>query len=188
MYTLLIDNHDSFSYNIFHLLKMVDASSQVRIVQTEDVRKNDVLKARRVILSAGAGLPTQSPNLMQSIDWVKDNCPLLGICLGHQAIAIHFGASLLQLKKPYHGEQSLLQITAGSPLFAKVKETKVARYHSWVVNKKSFPKLLQITSLSEDGCIMSFQHKTLPIFGLQFHPESFVTIAGKQMINNFYKL
>ncbi len=187
MYTLLIDNHDSFSYNIFHLLKSVD-DGQVRIVEVEKVVKSDVLSARRVILSPGPGLPTQLPNLMESIYWAERTCPLLGICLGHQAIAIHFGGSLRHLTKPYHGMQSCLKIKERSLLFENMDKVSVARYHSWVVDRTFFPKQLKITSLSEQGHIMSFQHKKLPIWGVQFHPESFVTTNGKQMIGNFFKL
>lgn len=188
VYTLLIDNHDSFTYNIFHLLKRVDVLSKIRVVAVEKIRKQDLLLARRVVLSPGAGLPTESPYLMQAVEWAEKTCPLLGICLGHQAIAIHFGGSLLHLDKPLHGVQSGLQIKGRYPLFEQLEQVKVARYHSWVVDKKSFPLQLQITSLAEDGCIMSFQHKQLPIWGIQFHPESFVTEGGYQMISNFFKL
>ncbi len=188
MYTLLIDNHDSFTYNIFHLLKRVDVLSEIRVVEVEKIRKQDLLLARRVVLSPGAGLPTESPYLMQAVEWAEKTCPLLGICLGHQAIAIHFGGSLLHLDKPLHGVQSILKVKDNTPLFDKIGKIKVARYHSWVVDKKSFPQQLQITSLAEDGCIMSFQHKQLPIWGMQFHPESFVTEEGYQMISNFFKL
>lgn len=188
VYTLLIDNHDSFSYNIFHLVKSVDASCKVRIVEVENVRKKDILSARRVIISPGPGLPTESSYLMQAVKWVEKECPLLGICLGHQAIALHFGGSLLHLAKPCHGVQSTLQIKDKSPMFKHIEQTKVARYHSWTVDKTTLPKQLQITSFSEDGCIMSLQHKYLPIWGMQFHPESFVTMDGYQMVSNFFKL
>lgn len=188
VYTLLIDNHDSFSYNIFHLLKGVDAACEVRIVEVEKVCKKDILSARRVVISPGPGLPTESCYLMRAVRWAEKECPLLGVCLGHQAIAIHFGGSLLQLAKPCHGVQSRLLIGDNYPMFEQVEQTTVARYHSWVVDKATLPKQLQITSFSEDGCIMSFQHRELPVWGMQFHPESFVTMNGRQMVSNFFRL
>ncbi|MDO5760384.1 MAG: aminodeoxychorismate/anthranilate synthase component II [Bacteroidota bacterium] len=187
MHTLLIDNHDSFSYNVFHLLKKVASALPIKVISCEKVKKEDILYSRRIILSPGGGLPTEYPNLMQSIYLAEKHCPILGICLGHQALAIHFGAKLEHLSLPFHGLQSNLK-TIDCPLFQGIEEVKVARYHSWVVAKHSLPNTLQTTSLSEEGHIMSFQHKSLPIWGVQFHPESFVTRKGEQMISNFFKL
>jgi len=187
MHTLLVDNHDSFSYNILHLLKSVKDSYEIRLIGCENINKEDILDCRRIILSPGPGLPNELPKLMNIISWAKKICPMLGICLGHQALAIHFGARLINLKHPCHGIQSTLKTTKTS-LFENTANVSVARYHSWTLDKNSIPKELQITSFAPDGCIMSFQHLNLPIWGVQFHPESFMTTDGKQMINNFFKL
>ncbi len=187
MYTLLIDNHDSFSYNILHLLQSIKDGCDVKIIATEDVTTTNLLHSRRIILSPGPGLPQESANLMQIINKAEKLCPLLGICLGHQALSIHFGASLTHLIHPYHGVQSVLS-TTNCPLFRSLNKVVVTRYHSWAINEQTMPNNLEITSFSEDNCIMSFQHKRLPIWGVQFHPESFSTIGGKQMINNFFQL
>lgn len=187
MNTLLIDNHDSFSYNLLHLLRSADRGLKVDIVRCEDVKEEDVLRARRVVVSPGPGLPYEREGLMQSIEWAVGRRPLLGVCLGHQAIAFHFGARLSQLKHPTHGVRSELQRTSG-PLFDGIATTTVVRYHSWVVAEETLPLCLEATSYCNDGLVMSLQHKALPIYGVQFHPESFATTDGLQMIRNFYKL
>lgn len=187
MNTLLIDNHDSFSYNLLHLLQAAEPGSAVEIVYSEDVRMEDILRSRRVVLSPGPGVPEQRQGLMRSIEWAAGRRPLLGVCLGHQAIAVHFGAALRQLKHPTHGIRDDLRQTKGV-LFQDMGVTSVARYHSWAVDPETLPESLEATSYSEDGYIMSLQHKELPICGVQFHPESYATTGGLQMIRNFYRL
>ncbi len=183
---LLIDNYDSFTYNLVQLVEEVTGNRPTVI-------RNDVLDSvvladfTHVILSPGPGLPNEAGNLSNAIaELVKLETPTLGVCLGQQAIAEHFGGSLLNLDKVYHGVSSTIEITKPNALFTQIpKQFEAGRYHSWIVNPDNFPSELETICLGPEKEIMALRHKTLPILGVQFHPESILTKDGKQMISNF---
>lgn len=195
MNVLLIDNYDSFTYNIVELLRQLN-------VNEITLRKNDeisVVEARsfdRIILSPGPATPIESGNLMEIIQTLSPTHSILGICLGHQAIAQCFGASLKNESVPYHGFKSELNIIAEHKLFkgiplpsshltSHISSLSIGLYHSWTVDELNFPTCLEITSKSREGNIMSIKHRTYDVHGLQFHPESYMTDFGKEMVRNF---
>ena len=189
MRTLLIDNYDSFTYNLFHLLKSsLPQNEIIDIVKNDRITIQDAMSYHHIIVSPGPGIPSEAGNLMSIIKGIAGQRPLLGICLGHQALAECFGASLYQLPHPIHGgvEKIMLHRSAlfdGLPQFSNV-----ARYHSWVVNRESLPPSLKVIAEMQTGEVMAISHREWPMYGLQFHPESFVTEYGSRMIQNFYKV
>ena len=189
MSTLLIDNYDSFTYNLYHLLS--DNSphgEQIDIVKNDKIDVDRALRYDRVVVSPGPGIPSEAGNLMEVMVGIAGKIPMLGICLGHQALAECFGGYLSQLPHPIHGGEEQIRLFE-SPLFVGIhKYTQVARYHSWIVNRNMLPQDLQVIAETSDGDIMAISHRQWPMYGLQFHPESFVTKEGGQMIENFYNL
>lgn len=190
MRTLLIDNYDSFTYNLYHLLRVAAPPSEA-----VDIRKNDGLDASallhydHVVASPGPGVPHEAGDLMAAIGRMAGHCAFLGICLGHQALAEWYGATLRQLPHPAHGETAMVSLVGESRLFEGLRrEIQVARYHSWVVERASLPECLQVTAVTAEGQVMALQHRELPLYGVQFHPESFMTPDGVQIIKNFYRI
>lgn len=183
---LLIDNFDSFTYNLVQLLRASRVEHTLQIVSNE-VKPSDLTPDfDSVLISPGPGLPGESGYLMQLIDSLADRYPVLGVCLGHQALAMHFGANLKQLHHSFHGERKLLHCNSESRLFSGLPEQfYCGRYHSWVVNKENFPDCLRITATDEVGSVMAFEHLNLPVWGVQFHPESYMTEFGLAMIRNW---
>ncbi|OFY43571.1 MAG: aminodeoxychorismate/anthranilate synthase component II [Bacteroidetes bacterium GWF2_40_14] len=192
---LLIDNYDSFVYNIFHLVKKV-TESRVDIVLNDHIPFDAMDNYSHIILSPGPGLPEDAGDLLKAIECFKTSHSILGICLGHQAIACHFGAILYNLTHPLHGHKSMINITEKSdPLLGSIvdkngrsAEIKAGLYHSWAVSPESLPKELIVGSVNEEGIIMSLFHKELKLFGLQFHPESVISGYGEEIISNWLKL
>ncbi|WP_438962399.1 anthranilate synthase component II [Nonlabens sp.] len=180
---LLIDNYDSFTFNLVHYLE--DLNVKVTVVRNDKITPQDCEKYNAIVLSPGPGVPSEAGNLIPIIDYIKDKKPLLGICLGHQAITEVYGGKIINLEKVYHGIST--QMTHyGNQIFNEVDSPfKAGRYHSWVAENDSFPKVLKITATDENGLIMAFQHESLPIYGIQFHPESIMTPQGKTMLKNF---
>lgn len=188
----LADNRDSFVHNICGLLERVSPRCQWTVVPT-DVLADSPLDYDALILSPGPGLPQEMPGLMRLVEHAAGSVPMLGVCLGMQAIAIHFGAHLRQLPCPRHGHRSPLTVTDHSdPLLATLKALPspphVGRYHSWIVDPSTLPATLVATSRDEEGNIMSLRHRTLPLFGLQFHPESVMTDCGLDLLAAFLRL
>lgn len=196
MKTIIIDNYDSFTYNLAHLLRELGA--EVSVVRNDcfDLRSLDA--CQRIVLSPGPGIPREAGLLMDVIRTYAGRKPILGVCLGHQAIAEAFGARLTNLTEVYHGVQSPLVLPAddgtaagGIPLerddlFRGVDNgTPVGRYHSWVVSPQGFPACLAVTALSPEGHIMALRHRTYNLRGIQFHPESVLTPAGRQILQNW---
>lgn len=186
MKTVIIDNYDSFTYNLVHLVS--ELGSEV------DVKRNDAFELAaleiydRIILSPGPGIPDEAGLLKQVITIYATQKPILGVCLGHQAIGEVFGGTLINLDSVFHGVQTpVIQTEAHDLLFDGINNTfKVGRYHSWVVNPYTLPDVLEVTAISEDeGQIMALRHKTFNVRGIQFHPESILTPEGKQMIRNW---
>lgn len=186
MCTLLIDNHDSFTYNLLHLLQQSPHCPKPIRVVTHDVMPDEVDEVEAVVISPGPGLPEEAGALMAIIAQYHTRCPILGICLGHQALAQFFGAELCQLPHPIHGGVDDL-LTTEDPLFEGTQDVKVARYHSWVVDAQTVPACLRVVATTKEGLVMALRHTSLPIAGFQFHPESFVTTQGVQLVDNFFQ-
>ena len=184
---LLIDNYDSFSYNLFQLVGEIDPD--IRVIRNDEMTVAEIrsLAPERILLSPGPGRPEQAGILMDLVREVH-NIPILGVCLGHQAICAAFGATLTYAKELMHGKQSLVKFQPDCPLFQNCPETApVARYHSLAADANTIPEELRITASTTDGEVMAVQHRRYPIYGVQFHPESILTPNGKQMLKNFIK-
>lgn len=192
MKILLIDNHDSFVYNIVGLFCRCGVwRGDISVVRNDAVDTIDIGAYSAIVLSPGPGLPSDAGALMRVVAEWAGRRPMLGICLGHQAIVQHFGATLERLSAPRHGHPSQLRVTdLSDPLVGSLagRGVTVGRYHSWRVREESLPPCLRVTSVDEDGGIMSVSHTALPVWGLQFHPESVITDCGEEIINNMLKL
>jgi anthranilate synthase component II len=183
---LLIDNYDSFTYNIVELLRSLDLQN-ITVVFNNQITVLQAAKYDKIIISPGPATPIESGNIIEIIQALSPTHSILGICLGHQAIAEAFGASLIQLALPHHGYQTEIEAHKPHRIFNEIEmPCKVGLYHSWMVDASHFPACLEITSFSNDGHIMSLQHKEYDVSGIQFHPESYMTKHGKQMLGNFF--
>ena len=181
---VVIDNYDSFTYNLVHLVKELGA--EVDVMRNDQFQLNDLEPYDKIILSPGPGIPSEAGLLMDVIEAYQGKKPMLGVCLGHQAIGEVFGAKLENLSEVYHGVATPVTLKEDDPLFAGLpKRIEVGRYHSWVVSKEGFPDCLEITAVSDEGQIMALRHKELNIFGIQFHPESVLTPDGKIIMKNW---
>ncbi len=185
MRILLIDNYDSFTWNLHHLI--VDAGvSVIDIIENDKVTPDMVEKADALVFSPGPGLPDDAGLMKSIIREFAGRKKMLGICLGHQAIAEVFGASLLHTDEIFHGTATQLVILEQDYIFRDMPPIlEVGRYHSWVVNQGSVPEELLVTAVDQAGVIMAIRHKTLDITGMQFHPESIMTPLGEKMIRNW---
>ncbi|MGY8952017.1 MAG: anthranilate synthase component II [Flavobacteriales bacterium] len=185
MKVLIIDNYDSFTYNLVHYIEQF--ASEVLVIQNNEEYKEHVKWADKLILSPGPGLPEESGSLMEIISFAVGKLPILGVCLGHQALGIYFGGKLVNLQQVHHGKQSNLHVIDPQNLIFKGIKTacKIGHYHSWVIEKGSLSSSLEVTATSLNGEIMSIKHKDLPIWGVQFHPESVLTENGLLMMKNW---
>ncbi len=184
--TLLIDNYDSFSYNLYQIIGSFDPDILVVRNDEKTVDEIQALRPDRIILSPGPGRPENGGIMIELIQKLGSRIPILGICLGHQAICAAFGASITYAGKLMHGKQSEVLFETACPLFHGCpSKAPVARYHSLAADPDSLPGCLQITARTADGEIMGVRHKAFPIYGLQFHPESIITPDGAKMIRNF---
>lgn len=186
---LLIDNYDSFTYNLVQYLESLLGQS-ITVARNDELTLESVAQYDALILSPGPGLPSQAGILMDILNRYADKMPILGVCLGHQAIAERFGGKLINLNEVYHGIDSEIEvIRTDDQLFHNLPaRLTVGRYHSWVIDSGSFPKQLRVTARDESGQIMALRHKVYPVFGVQFHPESIMTPDGKVMLANFLEL
>ncbi|PZD79713.1 aminodeoxychorismate/anthranilate synthase component II [Mesonia sp. K7] len=180
---IIIDNYDSFVYNLYHYLDSLDA--EVTIVRNDEVDLDEIAHYDKILLSPGPGLPSEAGMLCEIIKNYYLSKNIFGVCLGQQAIAEVFGGTLKNLHKVYHGVAHQIKVSENHGiLFSKLpKEFKVGRYHSWTIDQ--LPKGFITTSVDENREIMSIQHQSLPIYGVQFHPESILTQHGKQIIKNW---
>ena len=184
--TLLIDNYDSFSYNLYQLIGKLNPD--IRVIRNDEMTIEEIrtLKPDRIILSPGPGRPEDAGITVPAARELGKEIPLLGVCLGHQAICAAFGATVTYAKALMHGKQSVVRQKGDSLLFKGCPETfPVARYHSLAAAPETMPDCLQVTARTEDGEVMAVQHREYPVFGVQFHPESILTPDGKQMLKNF---
>ena len=188
MKILLLDNYDSFTYNLLHIVKELGAED-VEVIRNDQIDLAEVKRFDKIILSPGPGIPSEAGLLLPIIKVYAATKPILGVCLGHQAIGEAFGGTLENLKDVYHGIQSSIRLMGDKPLFEGLgKQILVGRYHSWVVSNNNFPTCLEITAESEEGQIMALRHREYNVHGIQFHPESVLTPQGKTIISNFLKL
>ena len=170
--TLLIDNYDSFSYNLYQLIGEIEPD--IRVVRNDEMTTGEIraLAPNHIILSPGPGRPEQAGVTMEAVTALGGRIPILGVCLGHQAICAAFGASVTYAKTLMHGKQSQVQFDLDCPLFRGCPETAlVGRYHSLAADAGSIPKCLKVTARTADGEVMAVQHRERPIYGVQFHPE-----------------
>ena len=183
---LIVDCHDSFVYNLVQLVR--ECGAVPHLVSCDEVEVERVDHYDRVLLSPGPGLPRESGRLLDVVRRASGRVPVLGVCLGLQAIAEVFGGRLRQLAEVYHGIASPCHITADDALFSGLENPfVVGRYHSWVVDRIGLPACLEITALSPDGEIMALRHRTLDVRGVQFHPESILTPSGRHLLENWLR-
>jgi anthranilate synthase component 2 len=183
---LIIDCFDSFTYNIFHYLDELN-SGNCAVVRYDKLNPEALSDYTHLVISPGPGLPDEYPKIQAALNQIEPNKVVLGVCLGLQCIVEHFGGKLEQLGSVQHGLESMLIFNAKSLLFRDLKSPlKIGHYHSWVASEKGFPNdVLNISSRNEAGLIMSIEHRTRPIFAVQFHPESVMTENGKLMLKNW---
>lgn len=186
---LLIDNYDSFSYNLYQLIGEIEPD--IKVIRNDELTVEEIrdLKPDRIILSPGPGRPENAGVIIEAAKTLGKDIPILGVCLGHQAICAAFGATVTYAKELMHGKQSEVKFDKNCLFFRGCPETApVARYHSLAADADTIPKELKITAVTTDGEVMAVQHTEYPIYGVQFHPESIMTPDGKQMLENFIKL
>ncbi|WP_297072309.1 aminodeoxychorismate/anthranilate synthase component II [uncultured Duncaniella sp.] len=186
MRLLIFDNYDSFTYNIAHAVRQLGVEPDV--IRNDKITLDEVGNYDKIIISPGPGIPSEAGILPQLLERYGSEKPILGVCLGHQAIGERFGAKLRNLSTVYHGVQSTVRLTADDYIFAGIpSEFEVGRYHSWVVDRDSLPSELEVTAVSPDGEIMAMRHKNLDVRGVQFHPESVLTPYGLEIIDNWLR-
>lgn len=180
----IIDNYDSFTYNLAHLVKSLGA--EVTVYRNDKFQLPQLESADKIILSPGPGIPEEAGLLMDVIRTYAGKKPILGVCLGHQAIGEVMGARLANLSEVYHGVQTPIDIVRPDYIFNGLpSEIAVGRYHSWVVSGDNLPDCLEVTAVSKEGQIMALRHKNLDVRGIQFHPESVLTPQGRAIIENW---
>jgi len=185
MKILVIDNYDSFVYNLVHYLEELDCEVTVR--RNDKFYLEEVENYDKILLSPGPGIPDEAGLLKEVIQKYATSKPIFGVCLGQQAIGEVFGGKLENLSTVFHGVATTATILKeDEPLFKGIeKEFEIGRYHSWVISKEDFPEVLEITSIDENGQIMSVRHKFYDVCSVQFHPESVLTPMGKKIIKNW---
>jgi len=184
MKTVIIDNYDSFTYNLSHMIKRFGVD--VSVMRNDQFKLNVLAGFDNIILSPGPGIPAEAGLLLDVIDCYAGKKPILGVCLGAQAIGQAFGAELINMPNVFHGVQTPVVVTGEDRLFEGLPaEIPVGRYHSWVVDHDTLPDCLSVTAVSREGHIMALKHTQLDIHGIQFHPESVLTPDGETILKNF---
>ena len=184
MKIVIIDNYDSFTYNLSHLVKELGA--EVTVFRNDKFELKQLEAFDKIILSPGPGIPSEAGLLLDVIKTYAGKKPILGVCLGHQAIDESFGSSLTNFSSVFHGVAKPSPTIADDYLFENLPKTfEVGRYHSWVVDKENLADCLEVTSVSDEGYIMSLRHKQFDIRGIQYHPESVLTPDGKTILKNW---
>jgi len=188
MKIVVIDNYDSFTYNLVHAIKKI-SGQPVDVIRNDELELSDLEKYDKIVLSPGPGIPTEAGLLMDIIREFAPRKSMLGVCLGHQAIGESFGAKLTNMSHVLHGIATPICVTSPDPILFEELPAKfdVGRYHSWIVDQEGLPDCLQITSLDDNGQIMSLKHKQYDVRGVQFHPESVLTPLGEKIIANWLK-
>ncbi len=186
---LLIDNYDSFSYNLYQMIGAI--RPDIRPVRNDEMTVEQIraLAPEKIVLSPGPGRPENAGVTMAAARELGPEIPVLGVCLGHQAVCAAFGAAVTYARHLMHGKQSVAALDLDCPLFRGCSpRTAVGRYHSLAADPDTLPDCLAVTARTEDGEVMAVQHRDYPIYGVQFHPESILTPEGKTMLANFIRL
>lgn len=187
MKIVVIDNYDSFVFNLVRYLEE-NENCQVSVMRNDAVDYSELDASDGILLSPGPGIPAHAGDLMEIVSRYHSSKPILGVCLGHQAISEYFGCELIQNDKPLHGKSSIVKLQNDSALFDKIdKEFNVGRYHSWSIDQEVNDDI-KITASTFDGEVMAIQHRALPLYGVQFHPESILTPQGRAIINNYVSI
>jgi anthranilate synthase component II len=185
MKILVFDNYDSFTYNLVHLVEKI-THQKVTVVRNDQIALEEVEGYDKIILSPGPGIPSEAGLLLPLIKQYASSKPILGVCLGHQAIGEAFGANLENLSTVYHGVATPINIDNNNYLFTGLDDSiEVGRYHSWVISNKNLPAVLKVTATDENGLIMAIEHESYDVCGVQFHPESVLTPSGEAIIKNW---
>jgi anthranilate synthase component 2 len=188
MKILVFDNYDSFTYNLVQLIKEIAPKAIVEVFRNDEIALEEIKNYDKILLSPGPGLPAESGLLLPLIKEYASTKSIFGVCLGQQAIGESFGGKLTNLSQVYHGIATSIHLTNPSDLFEGLPaQLEVGRYHSWVVDEKDFPSDLIITSKDDKGYIMSLEHTTYDVKGVQFHPESVLTPNGAKILTNWLK-
>ena len=186
MKIVIIDNYDSFTYNLSHLVKELGA--EVSVVRNDEFELEALDAFDKIILSPGPGIPSEAGLLLEVIRHYAGRKPILGVCLGHQAIGEVFGGKLTNLSTVFHGVATEGTQLGNDYLFDGLTERiTMGRYHSWVVDREGWPEALEVTALSDEGQVMALRHREMDIHGIQFHPESVLTPDGRHMLENFIR-
>ena len=186
MKIVIIDNYDSFTYNLAHLVKELGA--EVTVYRNDQFQLNQLEPFDKLTLSPGPGIPSEAGLLLDVIKAYAGKKPILGVCLGHQAIGEYFGGKLTNLSEVFHGVATEGTQLANDYIFDSLpRRIVMGRYHSWVVDRENFPDCLEVTAESDEGQIMALRHRHYDIHGIQFHPESVLTPEGRVMVDNFLK-
>ena len=185
---ILIDNYDSFTFNLYHYLSSLKVN--VDVIRNDQITSNQILKRRynKIVISPGPGNPNQSGNCLKIVKSLYKKIPILGVCLGHQIIGQVFGSKIIQAKRLMHGKTSKIISKKVGILKNLPKSFEATRYHSLIIDKKSLSKHLEITAESKDGLVMGVQHKKYDVHGVQFHPESIKTKLGIKILKNFIRI
>ena len=185
---ILIDNYDSFTFNLYHYLSSLKV--KVDVIRNNQITSNEILKRKynKIVISPGPGNPDQSGNCLKIVKSLYKKIPILGVCLGHQIIGQVFGSKIVQAKKLMHGKTSKIISKKLGILKNLPKSFEATRYHSLIIDKKTLSKHLEITAESKDGLVMGIQHKKYNVHGVQFHPESIKTKLGIKILKNFIRL
>ena len=185
---ILIDNYDSFTFNLYHYLSSLKV--KVDVIRNDKITSNEILKRKynKIVISPGPGNPNQSGNCLKIVKTLYKKIPILGVCLGHQIIGQVFGSKIVQAKKLMHGKTSEIISKKVGILKNLPKSFKATRYHSLIIDKKTLSKHLEITAESKDGLVMGVQHKKYNVHGVQFHPESIKTKLGIKILKNFIRI
>ena len=185
---LLIDSYDSFSYNLYQLVGEIEPD--IKVIRNDEMTVEEIRKEQfdRIILSPGPGRPENAGVIVETVKMLGKSIPILGVCLGHQAICTAFGATVTYAQELMHGKQSVAKLDTDTLLFKGCPEkVPVARYHSLAADPDTMPAELKITAVTGEGEVMAVQHREYPVYGVQFHPESIMTPDGKTMLRNFIK-
>lgn len=186
---VLIDNYDSFTYNLVQYIGALEPD--IRVIRNDACTPEEIeaMRPDAIVISPGPGKPSEAGICIEAIQYFKDKVPILGVCLGHQAICEAFGGTVSYAKELMHGKSSVAQIRKESPLFKNLgTEMQVARYHSLAAIRDTLPEELKVTAVTDDGEIMAVEHRDYPVYGLQFHPESVLTPKGMTLIENFLNI
>ena len=185
---VLIDNYDSFTFNLYHYLSSLKVN--VDVIRNDQITSNEILKKKynKIVISPGPGNPNQSGNCLKIVKSLYKKIPIFGVCLGHQIIGQVFGSKIVQARKLMHGKTSKIISKKTGILKNLTKTFEATRYHSLIIDKKSLSKDLEITAETKDGLIMGVQHKKYHVHGVQFHPESIKTKIGIKILNNFIRI